>query len=85
MYFHILYVECVFSVVAGDWMSEWMDAKKYLPEEPCEILFIAEEGVTDERTGIFDPVINMVLLKHTDFPANKLLWWIRIPEIPQND
>lgn len=62
---------------------EWIDAKRQLPTESGDILFIARDELTDERIGITVTDAQIVLLRHTDFNFSELLYWIPIPRDPR--
>jgi hypothetical protein len=48
------------------------------------IVFIARPRLTDEEIGIAVPEQEIVLLKRTDMAFSDLLYFIEIPEPPEN-
>lgn len=50
------------------------------PWEEGEILFVAKDGITDERIGIVVPAQRIVVLKRTDISFDDIEKWLPIPE-----
>ena len=63
-------------------MSDWIKASERLPEKEQEILFIAKDGLSDERIGWAYPQRQVVLLTRTDVGFEDLLYWMPIPARP---
>jgi hypothetical protein len=62
---------------------QWIKMKENPPVEDMEILFVADEDITDERIGIACPESRVVILKRTDMSFDDVKYWIPIPEIPE--
>lgn len=62
---------------------KWISMEENPPTYVQEILFIADESITDERIGIACADIETVLLKRTDISFNKIKWWFPIPPDPE--
>lgn len=64
-------------------LLQWTFMKDEEPQErDCEILFIAKDGITDERIGIILPDCDRVILKRTDISFSDIKCWMYVPEAP---
>ncbi len=61
---------------------EWLSMKDSIPNKEQEIMFIAKDGISDERMGWAYPQTLTVLLRRTDIGFEDLLYWLPIPARP---
>jgi hypothetical protein len=60
----------------------WIPIEDLEPIEDGEILFVAKDGVTEERIGWAVPEDKMVILNRTDIHFESILCWMPIPASP---
>lgn len=58
---------------------EWIKMQDEHPDDGDEIIFIAKEGKTTERIGIYNKGI--IMLRRTDLYAADVLFWCAIPKM----
>jgi len=63
--------------------GEWRRMNVDSPKKDSEILFVAKEGLTEERIGKAIISSRIVFLRRTDISFDQILWWMNIPESPE--
>lgn len=64
-------------------MCRWINMLEKDPDDDSEIIFIAKDGITNERIGIVVKDKRLVILKRTDISFDSILFYIQIPILPE--
>ncbi len=62
---------------------EWINMKEAPPLDDQEILFITDEDITDEKTGIALANSEIILLSETDISFDNVKYWFPVPPRPE--
>lgn len=76
--------ECLLGRPLNVEQMNWINMRENPPIEDQEILFIADEDITNERIGMAFPESRIVILKRTDISFDDVHYWLPIPEMPKD-
>lgn len=63
----------------------WIDMKSQEPQTECDIYFVADEDITDEKVGLAIPEHRLVILRRTDISFDDISHWIALPDAPNKE
>jgi hypothetical protein len=64
-------------------IDPWLKILDQEPDDDCEILFVARDGLTEERIGITSKTSRLIFLRHAEISYDDVLYWMKIPELPK--
>ncbi len=61
---------------------KWLEMDMFPPLSEQEVLFIAEDGISNEKIGIAVPEKKIIILRRTEISFSDVLYWLPIPKLP---